>query len=102
MLLARCGFGLFVLWLASAARAEHGAPPRDLILEDASLLRLVDSDGDGTPDRTDTDDDGDGVLDSADRFPFDRSEQTDYDGDAIGDRADPDDDNDGVPDVRDA
>ncbi len=45
-----------------------------------------DSDGDGTPDHSDT-------------FPDDPTEASDNDNDNIGDNADPDDDNDGMPDT---
>jgi predicted flap endonuclease-1-like 5' DNA nuclease len=62
---------------------------------------IIDSDVDGTPDATDTDDDNDGVTDIFDAFPTDPSEDTDTDSDNIGDNADPDDDNDGVLDIDD-
>ncbi|MCK4481918.1 PKD domain-containing protein, partial [Candidatus Bathyarchaeota archaeon] len=58
-----------------------------------------DTDGDGTPDLTDTDDDNDGVNDDEDAFPLDPTETVDADGDGIGNNADTDDDNDGIPDV---
>ncbi|MDQ8183485.1 thrombospondin type 3 repeat-containing protein [Pelagicoccus sp. SDUM812005] len=61
-----------------------------------------DADGDGVPDKLDTDDDNDGVSDEEDAFPLDGSESSDYDGDGIGDNADLDDDNDGVADTEDA
>ncbi len=54
-----------------------------------------DTDGDGTPDITDTDDDGDGTPDASDDFPLDPSEDTDTDNDTIGNNADIDDDGDG-------
>jgi len=63
---------------------------------------LLDTDGDGTPDVTDTDDDNDGVNDAEDAFPLDPTETVDTDGDGLGDNADDDDDNDGVLDVDDA
>ncbi|KDM90232.1 hypothetical protein EA58_18130 [Photobacterium galatheae] len=47
-----------------------------------------------------TDTDGDGVIDAADPFPNDASENADYDFDGIGDNADPDDDNDGLTDAE--
>jgi len=62
---------------------------------------LVDTDGDGTPDVTDSDDDNDGVNDDEDAFPLDPTETVDTDGDGIGNNADTDDDNDGVLDVDD-
>jgi len=49
-------------------------------------------------DACDTDIDGDGVLNSADKFPFNANESVDTDGDGVGNNADLDDDNDGVPD----
>ncbi len=68
----------------------------------ATLLFLLDTDGDGDHDGIDGDDDGDGVVDSEDDFPTDPTEDTDTDDDGIGDNADTDDDADGVPDVDDA
>jgi len=59
----------------------------------------VDSDGDGTPDVTDTDDDNDGVPDVDDAFPLDPTESVDTDGDGVGNNADTDDDDDGMPDT---
>lgn len=47
----------------------------------------------------DTDDDG--VIESADAFPVDPSENFDNDGDGIGNNRDPDDDNDGILDADD-
>ena len=61
-----------------------------------------DSDMDGTCDAVDDDDDNDGVPDSADRFPFDPSENQDTDNDGIGNNQDTDDDGDAVPDAQDA
>ena len=55
-----------------------------------------DSDMDGTCDAVDDDDDNDGVPDSADRFPFDPSENQDTDNDGIGNNQDTDDDGDAV------
>lgn len=69
---------------------------------DAVAYYLLDTDGDGTPDVTDTDDDNDGVQDVDDAFPLDPTETVDTDGDGVGDNADTDDDNDGVPDADDA
>ncbi|MDB2619257.1 hypothetical protein N9Y18_03305 [Litoricolaceae bacterium] len=63
---------------------------------------LGDTDGDGTPDGTDTDDDNDGTLDVADAFPLDATESLDTDFDGIGDNADTDDDGDTIPDGDDA
>ncbi|MFT6436958.1 MAG: hypothetical protein ACJAVI_005032 [Candidatus Azotimanducaceae bacterium] len=53
-----------------------------------SNISVVDSDGDGTPDDTDTDDDNDGTPDVDDTFPLDATETLDTDGDGIGDNAD--------------
>src|SRR5690606_5579625 len=52
--------------------------------------------------QADEDDDNDGILDEADAFPKDPTEDTDTDGDGIGDQADEDDDNDGILDEADA
>jgi len=52
----------------------------------------IDTDGDGIPDATDTDDDNDGLDDTSDPYPLD----TDNDG--VDNDADPDDDSDGIPD----
>jgi hypothetical protein len=68
----------------------------------ASADAGVDTDGDGTPDSTDTDDDNDGVPDISDAFPTNASEFVDTDGDGTGNNADSDDDGDGVPDSQDA
>jgi RHS repeat-associated protein len=57
-----------------------------------------DLDQDGVPDPQDDDIDGDGVLNAADAFPLDASEQSDSDLDGEGDNADQDDDNDGYSD----
>ncbi len=67
----------------------------------ATLLILLDTDGDGVADGSDGDDDNDGVEDVDDDFPTDPSEDTDTDGDGTGDNADTDDDGDGVDDVDD-
>uniref|UniRef100_UPI0025C71D28 Ig-like domain-containing protein n=1 Tax=Maribacter sp. TaxID=1897614 RepID=UPI0025C71D28 len=66
-----------------------------------TLDALQDTDGDGTPNTTDTDDDNDGTLDTEDDFPLDENEDTDTDGDGTGDNADTDDDNDGTLDTED-
>ncbi len=68
-------------------------------IADAADTWRVDTDGDGTPNYTDTDDDGDGVADTADAFPLDAAESVDTDGDGIGNNADTDDDGDGVSDT---
>ena len=47
-----------------------------------------DSDRDGVPDITDTDDDNDGTLDTADALPLNPTEDTDTDNDGVGDNAD--------------
>jgi hypothetical protein len=57
-----------------------------------------DSDKDGQPNDSDTDDDNDGVLDEKDAFPLDPEEWADKDADLIGDNMDADDDGDGVGD----
>jgi len=64
-----------------------------------TIIVLLDTDGDGTPDTTDPDDDNDGTLDVNDAFPLDPTETVDTDGDGIGNNADDDDDNDGMPDT---
>ncbi|MFT4797911.1 MAG: hypothetical protein ACI9W1_001335 [Candidatus Azotimanducaceae bacterium] len=62
----------------------------------------TDTDGDGTPDSTDSDDDNDGVPDVSDSFPTNSAEFADTDGDGTGNNADTDDDGDGVLDTADA
>jgi hypothetical protein len=57
------------------------------------LIDLIDTDSDGIPDATDTDDDNDGLLDTVDALPLD----TDNDGDPNA--TDPDDDADGILDT---
>ena len=64
-----------------------------------TITVLLDTDGDGTPDITDTDDDNDGVPDIDDAFPLDPTESIDTDNDGVGNNADTDDDNDGMPDT---
>ena len=64
-----------------------------------TIIVLLDTDGDGTPDTADPDDDNDGTLDVNDAFPLDPTETVDTDGDGIGNNADDDDDNDGMPDT---
>ena len=59
------------------------------------LADALDTDGDGTPDTTDTDDDGDGIPDATDANPLD----TDNDG--IPNATDLDDDGDGLLDTQD-
>ena len=54
-------------------------------------LGLKDTDGDGTPDITDTDDDGDGIPDATEGT-------ADTDGDGVADAQDLDTDGDGIPD----
>ncbi len=60
---------------------------------------FVDTDNDGIPDSTDTDDDNDLILDIYDAFPLDKTEWLDTDKDRIGNNADTDDDNDKVLDT---
>jgi hypothetical protein len=54
----------------------------------------LDTDNDGTPNATDTDDDGDGILDGAEA----PSQALDTDNDGTPNATDTDDDNDGIPD----
>jgi hypothetical protein len=68
----------------------------------ASASSSTDTDGDGTPDATDSDDDNDGVPDVSDAFPTNSAEFADTDGDGTGNNADTDDDGDGVLDTADA
>jgi hypothetical protein len=68
----------------------------------ASASSSTDTDGDGTPDATDSDDDNDGVPDVSDAFPTNSAEFADTDGDGTGNNADTDDDGDGVLDGADA
>ncbi|MBB3842247.1 hypothetical protein FHS57_006278, partial [Runella defluvii] len=77
------------------------------------LSVLADTDGDGIPDNTDTDDDNDGILDTQDKLPLDtdndgtpNATDTDDDGDGILDTAEAagkalDTDNDGTPNSTD-
>jgi len=60
----------------------------------------LDTDGDGIPDSSDTDDDNDGYNDNVDAFPLDSTEHLDTDGDGIGNNADTDDDGDGQTDAN--
>ena len=46
-----------------------------------SVVRTLDTDGDGTPNNQDTDDDNDGVLDGQDKFPLNLAASKDYDND---------------------
>ncbi|PKI17102.1 hypothetical protein CXF71_07675 [Colwellia sp. 12G3] len=62
----------------------------------------LDTDKDGVPNVTDTDDDNDNVLDVDDAFPLNASESIDTDLDGLGNNTDTDDDNDGVLDIDDA
>ncbi|MCK4756911.1 MAG: Ig-like domain-containing protein, partial [Thermoplasmata archaeon] len=66
-----------------------------------SFTTWLDTDNDGIPNSSDTDDDGDGTSDTEDDFPLDPDEDMDSDDDGIGDNADLDDDNDGTYDVDD-
>ena len=76
-------------WLSSGVAPEHSGS-RD------------DTDGDGTPDRSDLDDDNDGAVDFIDALPRDRRDWRDTDGDGIADARDGDADGDGVPNAGDA
>lgn len=89
---------LFIFLTMSIVSCSSGDGSENFSFERA----LVDTDADGVPDSTDTDDDNDGVDDVRDAFPLDDSETADFDGDGIGDNADSDDDNDGVNDEEDA
>jgi len=60
-----------------------------------------DTDYDGAPNTSDSDDDNDGIPDDKDAFPLNKNEWADTDGDGTGDNTDTDDDNDGVPDSKD-
>ncbi|WP_435355912.1 hypothetical protein [Emticicia sp. SJ17W-69] len=59
----------------------------------SATSKPLDTDGDGIPDSTDTDDDNDGLADTVDRYPLD----TDNDG--TPNATDPDDDGDGIADT---
>lgn len=74
--------------------------PSNNIVE-RSITVVADTDRDGIPNVSDSDDDNDGVSDENDAFPTDSSETVDTDGDKIGDNKDVDDDNDGVEDGED-
>jgi hypothetical protein len=109
--------GIRALTVTSAEATGSCAP-------NVTVIALIDTDGDGTPDATDTDDDGDGLSDAQDPKPLDTDNDginndvdTDDDGDGILDSAeapgqsldtdndstpnatDTDDDNDGIPDT---
>ena len=90
----------------STLTASQAANSNYLAGSQTALLTVnaasVDTDGDGTPDITDTDDDNDGVLDVNDAFPLDATESVDTDEDGIGNNADTDDDGDGVSDSQEA
>jgi hypothetical protein len=98
---------------ALSAHLEHGdgqpgdpVPGGGFVLGPACEL-LPDTDGDGTPDHTDTDDDNDGQLDDDESAcgsdPLDATSLSpDFDDDGVPDCTDPDDDNDGVSDADDA
>jgi RHS repeat-associated protein len=91
--------------LTVLAVAESTTLPGCTTTTEAELNNLAtprDSDSDGEPDITDSDDDNDGVLDGDDAFPLDATESVDTDADGIGNNADTDDDNDGVDDANDA
>ena len=76
-------------WLLSGAGPEPPGSPGD-------------TDGDGTPDRSDLDDDDDGAPDFIDALPLDRQDWRDTDADGIADARDGDADGDGVSNARDA
>jgi len=90
----------------STLTASQAADSNYLAGSQTALLTVnaaaLDTDGDGVPDITDTDDDNDGVLDVNDAFPLDATESVDTDGDGIGNNADTDDDGDGVSDSQEA
>jgi hypothetical protein len=98
--------GIRTLTVTSAEAAGSCAP-------NVTVIALIDTDGDGTPDATDTDDDNDGLSDTTDKFPLDTDNDgtnndvdTDDDGDGILDGAEApgqalDTDNDGTPNATD-
>lgn len=103
---------VFVDWRADSV-GEYPISVRVLPWEEAgddesnnktttSIYVDLDSDGDGIPNREDSDDDNDGVLDSQDAFPLNAQESVDLDGDGLGNNFDEDDDGDGVADIEDA
>lgn len=70
-----------------------------------AIVPPVDTDVDGQPNATDTDDDNDGLPDVSDNCPISvgaGTDQTDTDADGAGNLCDKDDDNDGIPDTQDA
>ncbi len=105
-------------WLGLETRADLDAPgghcssgdtpPREIfewLSSGAALARpgtANDTDGDGTPNRTDLDDDGDGAPDFIDALPLDHRDWRDTDGDGIADALDRDADGDGVSNAADA
>jgi pimeloyl-ACP methyl ester carboxylesterase len=58
------------------------------VVQDPITITDIDTDGDGTIDRLDTDDDNDGVSDSDDAFPKNANESKDTDADGVGDNGD--------------
>lgn len=92
--------------LADIDLGDNGQVSLD-VDESGALDVALDSDGDGTPNETDSDDDNDGAPDQADTDDdndgvTDVAEGGDADGDSIPDTRDLDDDNDGTPDVSDS
>ena len=96
----------------NATDVDNDGWPTDQDVNDNNIAfpgtTFVDTDGDGIGDETggtggtDTDDDNDGVVNGADAFPRDQTEQTDTDNNGVGNNADTDDDGDGTLDVTDA
>ena len=88
--------------LDAQVAANKALADRVSALEALVAEQGLDTDNDGIPNSTDTDDDGDDVNDEDDAFPTDSTESVDTDGDGVGNNADTDDDGDGVEDGDDA
>lgn len=77
----------------------YGSNPDNPDYPEGCVNTGLDSDGDGTSDRCDSDDDDDGVDDVLDNCPLVvNADQSDLDSDGKGDVCDPDDDNDLIED----
>lgn len=74
-------FALGIYTINLTVTNKHGLTSSDAILLTVTTPTLIDTDSDGIPDITDTDDDNDGVLDVNDIFPLDpnKSEISIYD-----------------------
>src|SRR3989338_3981427 len=99
--------GVFIDWIPAYGnhkiavkifpwQPEIDNPSNNWIVD--NIFAVQDTDHDGIPNATDTDDDGDNVTDTEDAFPLNQQEQYDTDGDNKGNNEDNDDDNDDVPD----